>query len=126
MVVAKEGAGGARLLAYVSPRSGQDLDAAGLRMQLARVLPEYMVPAAIAVLPALPLNVNGKVDRTQLPELAQGAQQAYEAPQGEVEQALAAIWAQVLDVERVGRHDSFFDLGGHSLLAIQLLSLIHI
>ncbi|QRF56219.1 non-ribosomal peptide synthetase [Variovorax paradoxus] len=122
VVVAKEGAGGARLLAYVSPRSGQDLDAAGLRMQLARALPEYMVPATIAVLPALPLNVNGKVDRKQLPELAQGAQQAYEAPQGEVEQALAAIWAQVLDVERVGRHDSFFDLGGHSLLAIQLVA----
>ncbi|KAF1073183.1 amino acid adenylation domain-containing protein [Variovorax sp.] len=122
VAVAKEGAGGARLLAYVSPRSGQDVDAAGLRMRLAQVLPEYMVPAAIAVLPALPLNVNGKVDRKQLPELAQGTQQVYEAPQGDVEQALAAIWAQVLGLDRVGRHDSFFDLGGHSLLAVQMVA----
>jgi hypothetical protein len=86
------------------------------------VLPDYMVPAGIVVLPALPLNVNGKVDRKQLPDLEPGAQQAYEAPQGEVEQALAAIWTQVLGVARVGRHDSFFELGGHSLLAVQMVA----
>jgi amino acid adenylation domain-containing protein len=122
VVMAREGAGGARLAAYVSPQAGRDIDTAVLRERLARVLPDYMVPAGIVVLPALPLNVNGKVDRKQLPDLEPGAQQAYEAPQGEVEQALAAIWTQVLGVARVGRHDSFFELGGHSLLAVQMVA----
>ncbi|SEM55509.1 Phosphopantetheine attachment site, partial [Variovorax sp. YR750] len=122
VVVAKEGPGGARLLAYVSPQAGHEADAASLRTRLAQALPEYMVPAAIAVLPSLPLNVNGKVDRKQLPELEQGMQRVYEEPQGNAEQALAAVWAQVLGLERVGRNDSFFDLGGHSLLAVQMVA----
>jgi acyl-coenzyme A synthetase/AMP-(fatty) acid ligase len=122
VAVAKDGPGGARLVAYVSPQAGQEVDAATLRTRLAQALPEYMVPSAIAVLSALPLNVNGKVDRKQLPELEPGAQQAYEPPQGDAEQALAAIWTQVLGTGRVGRHDSFFDLGGHSLLAVQLVA----
>jgi len=122
VVVAKEGLGGARLLAYVSPQAGHEADAASLRTRLAQALPEYMVPAAIAVLPSLPLNVNGKVDRKQLPELEQGMQRVYEEPQGNAEQALAAVWAQVLGLERVGRNDSFFDLGGHSLLAVQMVA----
>ncbi|UKI07932.1 MULTISPECIES: amino acid adenylation domain-containing protein [Variovorax] len=120
VVVAKEGPGGARLVAYVSLSS--DTQPQLLKARISRALPEYMVPASIMVLPALPLNMNGKVDRKQLPELEQGTQQVHEEPQGDAERALAVIWAQVLGVERVGRHDSFFDLGGHSLLAVQMVA----
>ncbi|MDE5459013.1 hypothetical protein GWE18_41250, partial [Bradyrhizobium sp. CSA112] len=68
--------------------------------------------------------VNGKLDRQALPapEDDAYAHRAYERPQGEIETALAEIWAELLGVERVGRHDHFFELGGHSLLAVQLLS----
>ncbi|BEP60729.1 hypothetical protein GmRootV213_12830 [Variovorax sp. V213] len=121
VVLAKEGAGGTRLVAYVSARAGQTVDAAVLRERLLQKLPDYMVPAALMVLDAVPLNSNGKVDRKALPdpELAGGS--AYAPPMGEVERALAAIWAEVLEAERVGRNDNFFELGGHSLslLAVQ-------
>ena len=74
------------------------------------------------MLDALPLNANGKVDRKALPEpdLASGSQ--FEPPQGEVEKELAAIWAEVLEAEHVGRNDSFFERGGHSLLAVQVVA----
>ncbi len=125
VVARQDPAGNARLLAYVSLQ-----DAApraelvrGLREHLAARLPEYMVPAAFVVLDALPLTPNGKVDRRALPEPDDEAfaQAEYEAPQGETEQTIAALWAELLGVERVGRHDNFFALGGHSLLAVQLI-----
>ncbi|KAG0032298.1 hypothetical protein BGZ83_004462, partial [Gryganskiella cystojenkinii] len=76
---------------------------------------------------ALPLTPNGKLDRRALPVPGDSdfANQEYEAPQGEVECALAAIWTKLLGVDRVGRHDSFFALGGHSLLAVQMISRLH-
>ncbi|WP_448676701.1 amino acid adenylation domain-containing protein [Delftia acidovorans] len=121
VVVAAQGAGGTRLLAYVAaPQAGEGL-AAELRQALAAVLPDYMLPSAIVVLDAFPLTPNGKVDRKALPEPEMASTQQYEAPQGELEETLACIWAEVLGVERVGRHDSFFELGGHSLLALKLL-----
>ncbi len=125
VIARQDPAGNARLLAYVSL-----LDAApraelvrGLREHLAARLPEYMVPAAFVVLDALPLTPNGKVDRRALPEPDDEAfvQAQYEAPQGETEQTIAVLWAELLGVERVGRHDNFFALGGHSLLAVQLI-----
>ncbi|MGK6311334.1 amino acid adenylation domain-containing protein, partial [Variovorax sp. DT-64] len=122
VVVAREGAGGARLVAYITAGGGQLPDAALLKEQLGRTLPDYMVPGAIVVLEGLPLNANGKVDRKALPEpVLDGASQDHERPHGEMEEALARIWCEVLGVERVGRHDNFFELGGHSLLALQLL-----
>jgi hypothetical protein len=91
-----------------------------LRHHLVQALPHYMVPAAWVQLPALPLTPNGKVDRQALAPPQLQPERGYEAPQGEVETELARIWAEVLKLERVGRHDNFFELGGHSLAATQV------
>ncbi|TGX48678.1 amino acid adenylation domain-containing protein, partial [Sphingomonas gei] len=124
-------AGDKRLVAYVvpaghSPGDEQSRSAwiAALRAHLAGVLPDYMVPAAYVLLDALPLTPNGKLDRGVLPapDGDAFARQAYEAPQGPVEQALAAIWSELLGVERISRHDNFFELGGHSLLVVHMFS----
>jgi len=121
------------VLALTDPRAGQRLVAYyvaaesiasdALRRHLAARLPHYMVPAAYVRLDALPLSPNGKVDRKALPVPAEDslATRPYEAPVGETETALAAIWAELLNVERVGRRDDFFELGGHSLLATRLI-----
>ncbi|MGL3111183.1 non-ribosomal peptide synthetase [Bradyrhizobium sp. BR 1432] len=131
VVVAHEGPGGEqRLVAYVvSPEAASDgLEgselAGALRAHISAHLPEYMVPSALVRLAALPLTVNGKLDRKALaaPDDEAYAHRAYEPPQGEIEITLAQIWAELLGVERVGRHDDFFELGGHSLLAVRLLS----
>ncbi|WP_370642989.1 amino acid adenylation domain-containing protein [Mycetohabitans sp. B4] len=97
---------------------------ADVRHYVATQLPDYMVPAAFVRLDALPLTPNGKLDRRALPEPDADAlaHQAYEAPQGELEATLATIWSQLLGIERVSRHDSFFALGGHSLLAVRLMN----
>jgi len=113
--------GDKRLVAYVV---GADIaPAAQLRAALARELPDYMVPAAFVTLPRLPLTPNGKLDRQALPAPDQDAyaQRPYAAPQGDTETALAQIWAELLQIERVGRDDHFFESGGHSLLAVQLM-----
>ncbi|PPQ13751.1 non-ribosomal peptide synthetase, partial [Bradyrhizobium sp. AC87j1] len=134
VVVAHEGPGGEqRLVAYVvcAPEAQSDEpDGAGaelaatLRAHVGAHLPDYMVPSAFVRLAALPLTVNGKLDRKALPapDDEAYAHGAYEPPQGEIETTLAQIWAELLGVERVGRHDHFFALGGHSLLAVRLLS----
>jgi aryl carrier-like protein len=82
-----------------------------------------MVPAAYVRLAALPVTSSGKVDRKALPapDAAAYATGGYEPPDGPIETALALIWAQVLDIDRVGRHDNFFRLGGHSLVAMTLV-----
>ncbi|SEO66594.1 Phosphopantetheine attachment site, partial [Duganella sp. CF517] len=121
VVLALDGPAGARLVGYVSAQAGQTLVAAELREKLGETLPDYMVPSAIVVMDALPINANGKVDRKALPEPGFESAGQYEAPQGDTEVALAAIWADILGIERVGRHDNFFELGGHSLLALSVL-----
>lgn len=122
VVMANESAAGTRLVGYVSAVEGRDLDTAQLREKLALTLPDYMVPNAIMVLERLPLNVNGKVDRSVLPTPKFTSVQDYSPPRGEVEETLAHIWSDVLGVERVGRCDNFFELGGHSLLAVKLVA----
>jgi amino acid adenylation domain-containing protein len=121
VVLADEGPAGTRLVAYVSAQAGHVVDVAQLMARLGEALPDYMVPAVVMVLDALPLNANGKVNRPALPAAAFTSERAYEAPVGAHEQKLAALWADVLGVERVGREDNFFELGGHSLLALRLL-----
>jgi acyl-coenzyme A synthetase/AMP-(fatty) acid ligase/acyl carrier protein len=91
-----------------------------LRAALKVDLPDYMVPSHWLLLDALPLTSNGKLDRRALPlPDAEDWQRPFEAPEGELEQQLAAIWAEVLGVAQIGRRDNFFELGGHSLLAAQ-------
>jgi amino acid adenylation domain-containing protein/non-ribosomal peptide synthase protein (TIGR01720 family) len=94
-----------------------------LGAHLAQHLPDYMVPAQWMLLEQMPLSPNGKLDRKALPKPdALQQSQAYEAPRSELEQQIADIWAQVLELERVGRNDNFFELGGHSLLVINVIS----
>ena len=109
-----------RLVAYYT---GAFTDIDVLRSQLLHHLPEFMVPAIFVHLDALPLSPNGKLDRKALPApgLDSVVVREYEAPQGDTEIALASLWAELLKVERVGRHDNFFELGGHSLLAVSLM-----
>nr|WP_245494772.1 non-ribosomal peptide synthetase [Rhizobium leguminosarum] len=130
VVAHADAAGDKRLVAYVVVKmtdGSAEADGAGLasslRAHLGGLLPDYMVPSAFVRLDALPLTVNGKLDRKALPVPDDDAyaRRAYEAPQGEIETLLAGIWAELLGVERVGRHDNFFELGGHSLLAVRLL-----
>ncbi|EJL93685.1 non-ribosomal peptide synthase/amino acid adenylation enzyme, partial [Herbaspirillum sp. CF444] len=128
-VLADQGPSGTRLIAYVTAASavvGATLDAQQLRTQLAARLPDYMLPAALMVLAKLPLTPNGKIDRRALPAAAVdagvGAGPAYVAPQGEVEQQLALVWQEVLELEQVGRTDNFFALGGDSILSLQVVA----
>ncbi|HET7463746.1 MAG TPA: amino acid adenylation domain-containing protein, partial [Longimicrobium sp.] len=122
VVVREDAPGDRRLVAYYLADQPVAVDA--LKAHLADRLPEYMVPAAYVRMEAYPLTPNGKVDRRALPAPEGEAYAAgeYAAPVGETEEALAGIWAEVLGVERVGRHDNFFELGGHSLLAVRLMS----
>jgi amino acid adenylation domain-containing protein len=122
VVVARDGEiGDPRLVAYYT---GDRAGAAALRAHLAERLPEYMVPAAFVHMDTLPVNPNGKLDRRALPapDADAFAAAAYEAPLGEMEEALAAIWSELLGAERVGRRDDFFALGGYSLLAVRVIS----
>lgn len=113
------------LVAYVVRAAGSN----GLpfREFLLQYLPEYMVPAVFIDLDAMPLTATGKIDRRALPA-PRGAnlskEKAFEEPSRPLERQLAAIWQELLGVERVGLHDNFFELGGHSLLAVRLLAVI--
>ena len=112
-----------RLLGYVVARDA-NLTTDTLRTYLKEQLPEYMVPAALMLLPKLPLNANGKIDRQALPEPEQVQTKAYVAPRTPTEELVASIWAEVLRRDRVSTEDNFFDLGGHSLMATQIVSRI--
>jgi acyl-coenzyme A synthetase/AMP-(fatty) acid ligase len=114
------GTGIQELVAYVVSRDRQHpVDTNALRLALANRLPDYMVPHIFMVLDAMPLNENGKVDHKKLPvaQATDADHDTYAPPKTATEEALCKIWAEVLDIERVGIHDNFFELGGHSMLA---------
>jgi amino acid adenylation domain-containing protein len=112
-----------RLLAYVAAREAVRPGAEELRGYLAERLPSYMVPSAFVFLERLPHNANGKVDRQALPDANAGASvqgHVYVEPVTEMEHTVAGLWRELLDVEKVGLQDNFFDLGGHSLLVVRM------
>ncbi|MCS7475572.1 non-ribosomal peptide synthetase [Umezawaea endophytica] len=123
-VVARRGPDGQTDLAGYLVADGAAPSTDELRAWLRKRLPDYMVPRHFVALDALPLTPQGKVDRKALPEpeaVRPELAQEYVAPVGEVEEVLAEIWQRVLGVDRVGRHDNFFDLGGDSIRSIQVL-----
>ncbi|MCP6691947.1 non-ribosomal peptide synthetase [Pseudomonas donghuensis] len=129
VVLALDMPGGKQLAAYLvcdqaqADAAGQAELRDGLKAQLRLHLPDYMVPTHLVLLAQMPLTGNGKLDRRALPapDLEQGRQH-YEAPRSELEQQLAAIWREVLNVQQVGLQDNFFELGGDSILSIQVVS----
>jgi acyl carrier protein len=119
VVVVREG----QLVGYVVPRSASETLTDELRGLLRQSLPEYMVPTTFVFVDGLPLTRHGKVDRNALPApdtAGRERSKTYVTPRNEVEQIVAGIWEKVLQVERVGRDDNFFDLGGHSLLMVKV------
>ncbi|MCO8171801.1 amino acid adenylation domain-containing protein, partial [Pseudomonas sp. 21LCFQ02] len=129
-VVARPGPSGQQLVGYVvamQPALADDTWRDSLKAGLRQVLPDYMIPAHVLLLERMPLTPNGKLDRKALPCVdASLLQREYLAPRSELEQQVAAIWAQVLGLERVGLNDNFFELGGHSLLVINIVSRIQL
>src|SRR6202167_1636911 len=122
VVIAREDRpGDKRLVGYVTGTA----DPAGIRAQLADRLPAYMIPAAVVVLAALPLTVNGKLDTRALPAPEYRDLDRYRAPANAIEEIVAGIYAQVLGLDRVGVDDSFFDLGGDSLSAMRVIAAIN-
>ena len=123
-VIAREDrSGDKRLVGYVVPARGQSTDPATLRAHLGQSLPDYMVPAAIVLLDALPLTSNGKLDRKELPAPDFGATKgSWRAPRSAEEELLCSLFAETLGLPRVGIEDNFFELGGDSISSIELVS----
>ncbi len=124
VAVVREDGGHKRLVGYVVPAQGVDVDPAKLRAAVGRSLPDHLVPSAIVPLATLPLNPNGKLDRAALPapDWAAGANAEHVAPRTEAERSIAGIWAGVLGLDQVGVEDNFFELGGDSILGIQVVA----
>ncbi len=124
VVAGQDAAGGTRLIAYAVARRGEPVPVAAVREYLARRLPEFMVPAAMVWMAALPITVNGKLDRRALPQPASQRPELtvpYQQPRGDDERRVCEAFAAVLGLDGVGRADNFFDLGGNSLLVLRLL-----
>jgi amino acid adenylation domain-containing protein len=126
VVIAREDAAGEKvLLAYVVQAEGAERGVEELKGELRKQLPEYMIPAALIQMDALPLTTNGKIDRKALPEYQAdelAASVSEQAAQTPIEEIVAGVWAEVLGLKNVGINTSFFELGGHSLLALRLVS----
>ncbi|HET9364400.1 MAG TPA: amino acid adenylation domain-containing protein [Candidatus Angelobacter sp.] len=127
VLVREDTPGDKKLVAYYAfSQSGEKqpvLKVEQMRSYMSTKLPEYMVPAAYVRMESFPLTANGKLDRKALPAPTEDAYRdsSYEPPRNEMELRVAKIWAEVLKLDRVGRHDNFFELGGHSLCAITLM-----
>jgi amino acid adenylation domain-containing protein len=126
VVVKEQEKGEKRLIAYIVAGPKGKIDLPGLMAYVNGRLPGYMVPGVWVEVENLPLTANGKIDKAALPEVAGATQgvEGYEGPRSEMEEKLVRMWQELLKVEHIGIHDSFFHLGGHSLLAMRLNSLI--
>ncbi|MEU6066690.1 amino acid adenylation domain-containing protein [Streptomyces sp. NPDC047082] len=124
VIVREDRPGDKRLVGYVVPAPGDDVDGGALREFAAARLPEYLVPAAVVVLDALPVTANGKLDRAGLPAPHFGGTSGGRGPATPVEDVLCGLFAEILGLERAGAEESFFDLGGDSLLAMRLIARI--
>jgi amino acid adenylation domain-containing protein len=114
-----------RIVAYAVPNPGSNLGVAHVRSYILTRLPDYMLPARIIFLEALPVSANGKIDRKALPDpdlIVETRNEDYEAPHGPMEKLIAQVWQDVLGVDRVSARDSFFDLGGHSLSSLKAIA----
>jgi amino acid adenylation domain-containing protein len=124
VTVREDQPGDKRLVAYLADPQHEPPNVSALRLFLKEKLPEYMVPSAFVLLDKLPLTPNGKIDRKALPapeQTREEFEQAYVSPRSPVEEMLAAIWGEILNIDQIGIHDNFFQLGGHSLLAMKLI-----
>jgi amino acid adenylation domain-containing protein len=113
------------LVGYVVPNQDSPVSVSELRSLLSQKLPDFMIPSAFVFLNALPLTINGKVDRSKLPppdDSRPSLDQGFVEPRSEIEELVAQIWREVLKLEKIGAHDNFFELGGHSLLATRVVS----
>ncbi|MEQ8997819.1 MAG: amino acid adenylation domain-containing protein [Coleofasciculus sp. B1-GNL1-01] len=120
--------GNQRLIAYIVPHSQSDISVSDLRNFLNEKLPEYMIPSTFVQLKALPLTLNGKVNRQALPapdNVRPELEAKFVPPRTPIEDTIARIWAQVLEIERVGIHDNFFELGGDSIMSIQIIARVN-
>ena len=124
MLCREDTPGDKRLVAYLCPATERSVSVDELRSYLQASLPSYMIPSAIVPLAEFPLMPNGKLDRAAVPLPDREAQSelSYVAPRDELEKQIAAIWQDVLQLDRVGLYDNFFDLGGNSLLVTQVVS----
>jgi amino acid adenylation domain-containing protein len=116
-----------RIVAYVVEEEGREVEITEVRRRLRERLPEYMAPNAYVVMKEMPLSKSGKVDRRRLQEMEEAGRKQvgmYERARSPIEEILVGIWREVLEIDRVGIHDNFFDLGGHSLLATRVNSWI--
>jgi acyl-CoA synthetase (AMP-forming)/AMP-acid ligase II/acyl carrier protein len=119
-----DGRGEKRLVGYVT-REGEGASVGEIKGRLKERIPEYMMPWVIVMMEEMPLNANGKIDRSALPAPDSLRTELYEmfvSPRTPIERVLADIWTEVLQVKQVGVFDNFFDLGGHSLLATRIIS----
>ena len=121
VIVREDTPGDRRLVAYIAGNGDKETMLESVRGKLGAALPDYMVPAHFVLLDAMPLTSNGKVDRAALPAVKGQARRGWIAPATPIENTLARLWSEVLDVDTVSRDDNFFELGGHSLLVVTLL-----
>jgi amino acid adenylation domain-containing protein len=118
VIMREDKPGDRRLVAYIIPAPGKQIEAEALRRQLQQTLPDFMIPAEMVSLETFPNTPNGKLDKKALPapDLRREKRQ-HEPPRTELEQAITGVWREVLEIETIGVHDNFFDVGGHSILA---------
>ncbi len=128
VIIAREASpGDLRLIAYLVYHPGEDLTVSDVRRHLRRELPDYMIPSVVVALDAIPLTPNGKVDRSALPDPFKNAALPvveYVPPSPGAEKMMADIWQEILQLERVGAEDNFFEIGGHSLLSLRVVTAV--